>query len=301
MNHKSRSILIGLICFIATLGLAVGGYLLFQNRPSTTTPEVSQPEPAGPPYNFDYSWTEYPYIAHAMGGILGNNYTNSREAFILNYQLGQRVFEADFDITTDGRTVLTHDADAWRINTVPKFNTEDSTLDPKAFTYDNFMSSLWYDKYHTIDVDGVFQLLQEHPDAYIITDTKYFDEERVTLQFSEIINAAKKYDAKLLDRLIIQIYRPEMLELVMNLYPWKSIIYTLYSNPDWTPENVLAFAKESGVKFITIWGSLVERETIDLWDAAKIKVGAHTINSLAEANRLRSLGVSVIYTDFLLP
>lgn len=308
MNSRTRSLIIGLTCFIATLGLAIGGYLFFSNQTATPAPseEATQPDskPSGPPYDFDYGWTSYPYIAHAFGGILGNSYTNSREAFLLNYELGHRVFEVDFNITTDGRTVIAHDADGWRTSAVVKSDSDVQTTanpDPAAFTYANFMSSLWYDKYHPLDLDALFQLLQKYPDAYIVTDTKYFDQENVTLQFSEFLTTAQKYDEKLLDRFIPQIYRTEMLAWIMDIYPWKSIIYTLYSDPEWTPENVLEFSQQSGVKFITMWGSLVNPETLNLWKTAGIKVAAHTVNDFTQANYLYGLGVSVIYTDFLLP
>lgn len=307
MVIRPRYVILGLLCLLFTAGLTVGGFLIFRDpSPPPVSDETTPttPEPAGPPYEFDYSWATYPYIAHAFGGILGNSYTNSREAFLLNYQLGHRLFEVDFDVTTDNRTVLAHDADGWRTNAVVKADSDvqiAANPDPTAFTYDNFMSSLWYDKYHPLDIDALFQLLQEYPDIYIITGTKYFDEEHVSLQFSEFVNTAKNYDEGILNRFIPQIYHQEMLDMIMNIYPWKSVIYTLYSDPDWTPENVLEFATDSGVKFITMWGSLVEQGTLDLWKTAEIKVAAHTINNLTQANRLRSLGVSIIYTDFLLP
>lgn len=307
MKIKPRSIILSLICLILAAGLTIGGFLIFRDDSSSSVPDETTSaslDPLGPPYNFDYSWATHPYIAHAFGGILGDTYTNSREAFLINYQLGHRVFEVDFDITTDNHTVLAHDADGWRANAVVKTNSDAQIAtnpDPTAFTYDNFMSSLWYDKYHPLDIDALFQLLQEYPDIYIVTDTKYSDKEHVSLQFTEFVETAKNYDKSLLDRFIPQIYQPEMLNMIMEIYPWKSVIYTLYSNPDWTPENVLAFARESGVKFITMWGSLVNQEVIDLWETAEIKVAAHTINDLTQADQLRNLGVSVIYTDFLLP
>lgn len=127
---------------------------------------------------FDYSWAENnPYIAHAFGGILGDTYTNSYEAFLLNYQLGHRVFEVDFYITDDGKTVAAHDNDYWSKNATLPANLHTSGIDDatKEFTYDNFMSSLWYDKYHPIDLDTLIQILKEYPDVYIVTDTKYSD------------------------------------------------------------------------------------------------------------------------------
>ena len=55
-----------------------------------------------------------PYmISHAMGGIDGTNYSNSLEAFQENYAEGHRIFEVDFEYTSDGRMVLCH---SWKHN-----------------------------------------------------------------------------------------------------------------------------------------------------------------------------------------
>jgi len=74
----------------------------------------------------------YSYIAHAFGGILGDTRTNSYEAFLLNYQLGHRIFEIDFTITDDGIPVIVHDIDSWRTGLAENANHD--------FTYDNFIT-----------------------------------------------------------------------------------------------------------------------------------------------------------------
>lgn len=228
-----------------------------------------------------------------MGGILGDTYTNSYEAFLLNYQLGQRVFEVDLVLTTDGVTVAEHDGPAWQEHT--------TGTDDLDFTYDNFVSHLAYDKYHRLDAEDILQIMQQYPDIYLVTDSKYSDSDRVHAQFSEFVRLAESIDPSVLDRIIIQIYNPKMLDYVMDVYPWKSIIYTLYADPNWTPENVLEFVQTSGVKFITMWSYLVTPEIVDLWSPAGLKIAAHTVNDLATAHHLRDLGADVIYTDFLIP
>ncbi len=248
-----------------------------------------------PPYNFDYSWAKHPYVAHAMGGIFGDTYTNSYEAFLLNYQLGQRVFEVDFSLTDDAdpKVVASHDADNWRSRT--------SNSQEEPFTYTNVRSLLIDGKYHALDIAQLIDLMVKYPDIYIVTDSKYADEANSVLEFKQIITEAKAIDATVLDRFVIQIYHQEMLSWIMSLYPWKSVIYTLYGDPTWTPENVAEFAKASGVKFITMWDTWVTPEIIKLWQPLGINIAAHTVNDYANAESLRALGVSVIYTDFLIP
>lgn len=224
---------------------------------------------------FDYSWVDLePYIAHAFGGILGDTYTNSYEAFLLNYQLGHRIFEVDFFIADDGRTIIAHDNEHWQANT---------------------------GKYHTLDLDLLFKILQEYPDIYIVTDTKFSDEESVRKQFTAFVETAKTIDITLLDRFIPQIYIPEMFDWVMDIYPWKSVIYTLYANPNWTPENVLDFAEKSGVRYITLFYTAASDEALELWESAGLLIGVHTINDLETTEEALSRGVQNIYTDYLLP
>lgn len=255
------------------------------------------------PYNFDYSWLDHPYIAHAMGSIDGYTYTNSYEAFLLNYQLGHRVFEVDFDIADD-QIVLSHDSSHWQKNATVKLSNDSSVPDfnTTAFTYNNFMSSLWYDKYHPLDLEDLLHLMQSHPDIYIVTDSKYTDKATVQSEFDMIVKLAKSIDETLLDRFVIQIYHPEMLDWVMEIHPWKSVLYTLYAVWNtWTPENVLAFAEESGIKVITIVGSWVNQTVVDTWKDANLTIIPHTINNLNDVKRFSSFGITHFYTDYLLP
>lgn len=295
---------------IVTLIIAVSGIIFAvffinqSNTSETDSSEVSTVPGSSKPYNFDYSWAENnPYIAHAFGGILGESYTNSYEAFLLNYQLGHRVFEVDFYLTDDGQTVAAHDAEHWSKNaTLPdNLHITSTNNDAKTFTYNNFMSSLWYGKYHPVDLTMLFQIMKDYPDIYIVTDTKYSDSEHVSQQFSAFYDAAAEVDLSLLDRFIPQIYLPEMLDDIMKIYPWKSVIYTLYADPNWTPENVLEFANQSGVKLITIPASGVAEGKPEPWPSSDLKIAVHTVNQLDTIDKLRSFGISVFYTDFLTP
>lgn len=299
---KSKKILITSLITLALL--CIGGAITFaiaiMLRPEETPPAEIETEVAptipgdSKPYNFDYSWMdEGPYIAHAMGSILGDVYTNSYEAFLLNYQLGQRLFEIDFVYTSDDEIVAAHYADPWHTSTGAANNVD--------FSYANVRTYPLEGKYHALDYRHTIDLLIEHPDIYLITDTKYSDQATVERQFTEMVTYAQSVDETVLDRLVIQIYNQEMLDWVMAIYPWKSVIYTLYGDPTWTPENVLAFSQESGIKIITMWGDWVTDEVLDLWLPNGINVGAHTIDNYDEAMNLLDRGVSLIYTNFLIP
>lgn len=247
------------------------------------------------PYAFDDSWVQNnpPFIAHAMGGVDELTYTNSLEAFEHNYALGHRVFEVDFDLTeTEHMLVASHSTEDWR---------EMTGLDENAvFSREAFKQTPLYGKYTPLDYQDVIRLMVQYPDIYVVTDTKYQDYFSVLLGFSQLVRYADSVDPTVLDRIIPQIYNEDMLSWVMDVYPFKSIIFTLYAT-SWTPQSVYEFCAESGVRFITMWADAVTEDIMTLWNTLGIQVGAHTCNDPAQIDALRELGVDVIYTDFVGP
>lgn len=296
---KSALITITITTLILIGVFATSLFLFLRNsqipRDSLNTEEVVSIPGDAKPYNFDYSWIEKgPYIAHAMGGIDGSNYSNSYEAFRSNYEAGQRLFEADFSLTDDGDVVLMHTDYEWE-------NRLRSSKD-LDFTTKNFLSSLYDGKFHTMDYRKMIDLMIEHPDIYLITDSKYTDRPNVEKEFTQIIEYAQSKDPSVLNRFVIQIYLPEMLDWVMALHPWRSVIYTLYQDPNWTTENVRDFALESGVKVITTGCDWIDDNIAQTWHDAGLTIAAFTTNDL---NKVQSLvttyDVKLFYTDYLLP
>lgn len=55
-----------------------------------------------------FSWTDHRTIAHALGGLDGKEYLNSRESFLSMYNQGVRLFELDLSRTSDGVWVCRH-------------------------------------------------------------------------------------------------------------------------------------------------------------------------------------------------
>lgn len=245
------------------------------------------------PWTFDYSWMEKtpPYIAHAMGGIDGNVYTNSLEAFEHNYALGHRVFEVDFGLTEgDYQLVAFHDEKDWR---------KMSGVYGEAITYDAFMSHPLMEKYTPLDYRDVIDLMAKYPDIYIVTDSKYTNFAHVHLAFSQLVDYANSVDPAILERVIPQIYHEEMLDWIMDIHPFRSVIYTLYQT-SWTPDRIYEFCLKSGVRFITMSQGSVAQSTTDLWSQLGVNVAAFTCNSKEKAEELFNGGVDMIYTDFLI-
>lgn len=245
------------------------------------------------------AWYEkYPVICHALGRTQeGDTLTNSLEAFQYNYMRGQRVFEADVQITSDGKMVLRHD---W----VSGLGQEEAfgwtEEDSWAVTAEEFLSSPIYGKYTPLSLEDWFAIMREYPDIWFVTDTKYSNE--VEAQFSLFRDTAIENGYEdVLSRVIVQIYYKEMYDEVMKVYPFENLIWTLYYIGYPGKQEILAFMAEKEIPVLVMpssWWNGQQEE--DLKDSS-IKVYVHTVNDEEEALLRLQHGVSGIYSDDILP
>lgn len=241
---------------------------------------------------FDYSWMgEEKWIGHAFGEVEDYIYTNSKEAFITNYESGRRIFEVDFDYCPDDYSiVLSHSEEDWReMSGVPE---------SMEFTKDNFKSSKLHGKFTTMDFNDLLDCMEEYPDIKIITDTKHKDKSMVIAMFSQMVAAAENRNPEILDRIIPQIYDEEMYWTLMQIHPFKSIIFTLYQT-DWTVESVMDICLRTGIRFVTVDSAYIGAKDVALWKTMGLKIAVHTINDADRANKFFDMGVDMIYTDNL--
>ena len=245
------------------------------------------------------AWYEkYPVICHALGRTQeGDTLTNSLEAFQYNYMRGQRVFEADVQITSDGKMVLRHD---W----VSGLGQEEAfgwtEEDSWAVTAEEFLSSPIYGKYTPLSLEYWFAIMREYPDIWFVTDTKYSNE--VEAQFSLFRDTAIENGYEdVLSRVIVQIYYKEMYDEVMKVYPFENLIWTLYYIGYPGKQEILDFMAEKEIPVLVMpssWWNGQQEE--DLKDSS-IKVYVHTVNDEEEALLRLQHGVSGIYSDDILP
>lgn len=244
-------------------------------------------------YDFEYSWLEGDgpvLVAHALGGIDGREYTNSLEALELAYENGLRVFEADFQIV-DGELLLLHDME--RAADMCGFESAD-------FSDEAFLNSALYGEYTPMTWRDLLSFMADHPDAYVVTDTKYNEQPYMSYVVSALAAEAAEFDGALLDRVIVQIYSQQMLDTVMDIYPFRSVIYTLYMSPD-DNDAVRAFCAASGIKAVTMPQKRCTEDFVASLDALGISALTHTVNDAHQAVSFAEAGVAGIYTDFLKP
>ena len=160
-------------------------------------------------------------IAHAGGAIDGNAYTNSREAIERNYTYGTRLFELDFDLTSDGHWVAAHDWPNWKMQTG-----YEGKLPP---TRDDYMSTprkykkvSWSieGEYNAVDIPWIESFLKSHSDAFIVTDMKELE------KFPDFVDSILKSPKR--DQFIFQAYSIDDVELIKNRAPDAKIILTMY-------------------------------------------------------------------------
>ncbi len=254
--------------------------------------------PAPPPVP---DWTEYSLIAHGMGGMEGETtLTNSRDAFVANYEKGFRVFEADLRLSSDGHLVALHDWTAFLYGA--RGHGEPDPKDRKPIAWSAFKSLKVGKKYQTLDISDILRLLERYPDAYIVTDTKDRTPDLVRQQFALVADAlASSLLPGVGERIVPQIYNPEMYEVLQALYPFSSYIYTLYGSSV-TEAEVIRFVKKTPkIKAVTMPESRVSAAFVAKLSKLGVRTYTHTVNDPSEYEKYRKLGIDGVYTDFLKP
>ncbi|WP_165861193.1 phosphatidylinositol-specific phospholipase C/glycerophosphodiester phosphodiesterase family protein [Paenibacillus paeoniae] len=236
-------------------------------------------------------WKEHKWIAHALGGIHGSTYTNSYEAFMTNYRKGHRLFEADLLQTTDGELVARHD---WSGKLQPDL----ANLNGRTLTLPQFESSLIRGRYRPLSFRDILDLMQTYPDFYLITDTKETDQLKIKQQFTTLVQEAQAVNPALLNRIIPEIYSPEMHETVMSIYPFPNKMYSLYKSAA-SPKRIIEFVKEKQFTAVAmpLYRVFLNPNLALALKKSGVQSYVHTVNSVPNMKLLQKLGVHGFYTD----
>ena len=242
-------------------------------------------------------WTAFPSIAHCLGTVDGHIYTNSKEAFEESYAAGFRVFEADLAIAADGVLVVRHDFDA---------NSASNLGQPGLVgevTSEQHLSAPILEEYTALDAVGLLELLAEHPDAWLVTDSKQTDPDTVRQIFAKLVAAARRAGGvELLDRVIVQIYSPELKDVVAECWPFDHWILTTYLLPADSDYGGLAgWCAENGVPVLAMPAERATAERVAAVTSQSVRVYVHTLNDPQAVSDCLALGVSGVYSDLLTP
>lgn len=253
----------------------------------------------------NHKWTKEKLISHAGGGYRDGDqgdlsyYTNSYDALIQNYNLGARVFEFDFCMTTDGRLAAVHDWD--------KFANMDGEAVSSA-EWANMSANakpLTDGAYTTMFIEDILDQMMINQDMYLVTDFKFdeLNEAEMTLLFHTLMDAVEKRDTTLAHRIIPQIYSEEMYDWIMNIYPFESIIFTCYKTTEDAKDIIQFCSEKENIHVITAkYGDKrFDENIIKRIHRKKLLFYNHTISSYPKLYECFANGVDGVYSNLFLP
>lgn len=242
--------------------------------------------------------TEPFMISHACGGVGGYSYSNCLEGFVENYAEGHRIFEVDIEYTSDGKMVLCHD---WKRQMYPGHRAGTRP------TYAQFMGAKIFGKYTPLDIEGLLRLMDQYPDATVITDSKYDDTATVKKQFTTLVKTARELGLEnTLDRFVVELYNKKMLKTVKNVYPFRAYMLTLYKLYKKAPsksqlKDVAAFCRDNGITMLAMYTKWWKSSYMSILDDYDVDGALYTTNSASDARKYLKQGITALFTDFLPP
>lgn len=245
----------------------------------------------------DFSWKNYKAIAHALGGLDGKSYLNSKESFISSYEKGVRLFEVDLTKTSDGVWVCRHN---WN-KPLGQWQGEDK----KVLTAEEFLERPIYGKYTPMSLEDFFVLLKDYPDAFVLLDSKQYsirNYRRTLDDYSEYVKIAQNAGAeKVLAQLIPEIYNQAMFSGTALIYDFPSYIYSLWQEYSMEEIKEIAFfCKEKKIPAVTVYSKYWTEEIQEIFEKHGLQVYVYTVNEVSEAKKFMENGVAGICSDTLL-
>lgn len=241
-------------------------------------------------------WNLDPAVGHSFGEVGGARYTGSLEAFEENYALGQRTFEVDLALTSDNKVVLKHD---WN------YPQQEGISEENIPTEEEFLEKKLNGKFTPMSFEQLCDLMIEYPDIWIVTDSKYTDEETISRQFDALLATIDAKGAEhLLDRMVIQIYNEDMYRQLSRYGRFQSYIFTMYQR--WTGDvedfiEVSRFCVNYGIDVTAISENLYDEKIQQVADQYGMNLYLHTVNEIKDAKKYIRGGICGVYTDTIMP
>ena len=254
----------------------------------------------------DAWYTKYHFVSHAGGGINGKLYSNSLEAWNLSYENGNRVFDADLMLTTDGQVILRHENNdnlELNENIISKsvFSITDTgcleiTTDDYPLTFEEFMNSKIYGKFTPISLENMIDYMYEHKDLYISVDAK----DGIKKIYKKLYDTAVAKDkVEILDRIIVNIYNKKLYKDLKKIYNFKNYNVRQYIN---NPQNYYELAKfcvKNDIHVINISKKFITADEIKVLSEKGIHVYVAVIDYLSDLNYYKDKGATGVITNWL--
>lgn len=159
-------------------------------------------------------------VAHAFGEIDGNFYTNSREAFDLNYEKGFRLFEVDLVLLKDGSVFCAHDG------TESMYGLEKPFTETTA---DELSGRLCLGKYTPLTGSALLDLVYEFADVRFFLDAKRTTQGSNHDILKALVSEARARHPSVLNRVIPHTFGPGDLREVAEIHPFRDYWVAVFS------------------------------------------------------------------------
>lgn len=250
------------------------------------------------PSRFKRNDARFSVISHAGGMFEGLTYTNCEEAIEWNYRVnGHRIFEIDFELTSDGELVARHNWQSYLYDHLQQKKPE-GVGENEPLSLEQFKKLKVLNKYSPLTISDIYKLMTNYPDINIVTDTKYLDADIIKTQFERMISAVEPYGYELLLRIVPQLYSEEMYSIIEEIFPFPRYIYTLYATQS-SDEQILRFVENKPIMAVTTYPA---RHTSNFGGEIKklgIEMAIHTINDVEKIREYANMNVDGFYTDTL--
>lgn len=231
---------------------------------------------------------QHRFVAHAGGSPGGlrqsDHYSNSREAFDLSYRNGFRAFEFDLIRLADGTVLVAHDHHEDRYGLDIDF--------PDARRRD--VEGLeWEGAYPLLFAQDLIDLMVEHPDVWIILDTKW-DELEIA---AELVRIAPDDDVR--RRMVPHLVSAEHAAAIDSVFPFPEQMIAVYR---WqgSDDGLVARMAGYGVDNIMMWWDSRWNETLQAnLAAAGNHVWVHTPDEPAVLDRFVADGIGVYSNGYI--
>lgn len=246
-------------------------------------------------------------IAHACGSYNGLIYTNSVEAFNVNYARGFKRFEIDFLLTTNKDLISLHNA--WGYNFISAEDFKRKTLKSKL----KYLGTLIGDIPFTVNKENVFSayerreqtpitiyelatLCMEYPDVEFILDTKSTNPKKYMEQY-DIIRLIFEVLGMDMHQIVPQFYNIDMAVNLLKEFNLPKNIYTLYLQ-SFNQERILKELDLCDISAVTISTGRIDKhpEFIHRLHEVGKECYTHTATNEDEIKKYLQMKADSVYT-----
>lgn len=237
---------------------------------------------------------DYKLVAHALGGIDGYTYLNSKEGFEDSYRRGMRFIETDLYFSEDGELICSHgfkEADVERMG----IEGLEVGISPD---YDTWNGMRFYNRYTTQDADDILYYMETYPELYFEFDMRSLKGEDAYRMARAVLDKFGN-DRELFERILIQVYSEEMYEIFKEVYDFPVMQFYMTKAFCKDIDTYIEFCKTHDITSIAISDSYITEEILEKLLNCGIKIMVHTVDDAEKAAEYLRKGVTVICTNHL--